>query len=75
MIVVAAGLAAVAVLLTLWIRKRASGKTPPPPRITPLWRIKRAVAFAATLLPVFACVWLAVYFSSRIIVIFFGDYF
>ena len=74
MIVVAAALAAVAVLLTMWIRKRASGKTPPP-GITPSWRIRRAAAFAATLLPVFACVWLAVYFSSRIIVIFFGDYF
>ena len=47
------------VLLTLWIRKRASRKTPPPPRVTLSWRIKRAAAFAATLLSVFVCVLLA----------------
>ena len=48
-----------AVLLTLWIRKRASRKTPPPPRVTLSWRIKRAAAFTATLLSVFVCVLLA----------------
>ena len=54
---VPAAMAAVpAVLLTLWIRKRASRKTPLPDRITLLWRIKRAAAFAATLLLVYACV-------------------
>ena len=57
---VPAALAAVpAVLLTLWIRKRASRKTPPPPRVTLSWRIKRAALFAATLLLVFVCVLLA----------------